>query len=375
MTTAGRTGRRRPGARNLPRRGSPSLAGFDPGRLAVGVSKAFAKDGGDDKRQVTAGAAAAARAAAARAAAAASGSSGKGGGDDDGGRGGSGRGGGDDRRRRRPWRPRRRRRRRRRRRHGGRGRGGDDSGGDDNGGRGRRRRRPRRRRRWRPQGRGRPRRPGSRACGDRRRRALGSSRSSGRRAGVEVTYSNGVKEEIENGRFEQKDAAGRTVIERPATAQRRRAARRQRPQVADRRFRPAPARRGSRSSAPRSRSATPPAGGRSSKAAATSSRTPTTTPSSSGRQPARTSAGFGRSRHAEAGQRMAGHRLRVAPAEDRLSMRLSASGRSAGGRPTRYPPGRALLVRVTRARPRGRSASPRRGCGPRASPGSRSCSA
>ena len=38
-------------------------------------------------------------------------------------------------------------------------------------------------------------------------------------SGVEVTYSNGVKEEIENGRFEQKDASGRTVIERPATAQ------------------------------------------------------------------------------------------------------------------------------------------------------------
>ena len=36
-------------------------------------------------------------------------------------------------------------------------------------------------------------------------------------SGVEITYSNGVREEIENGRFEQKDAAGRTVIERPAT--------------------------------------------------------------------------------------------------------------------------------------------------------------
>ncbi len=38
------------------------------------------------------------------------------------------------------------------------------------------------------------------------------------RSGVEVVYSNGVREEIENGRYEQKDAAGRTVIERPATA-------------------------------------------------------------------------------------------------------------------------------------------------------------
>ncbi len=37
--------------------------------------------------------------------------------------------------------------------------------------------------------------------------------------GVEVVYSNGIKEEIENGRFEQKNAAGRTVVQRPATAQ------------------------------------------------------------------------------------------------------------------------------------------------------------
>jgi hypothetical protein len=34
---------------------------------------------------------------------------------------------------------------------------------------------------------------------------------------VEVIYSNGVKEEIENGRYELKNAAGRTVMERPAT--------------------------------------------------------------------------------------------------------------------------------------------------------------
>ena len=58
---------------------------------------------------------------------------------------------------------------------------------------------------------------------DRSRRVVG--RAAGLRvvsfertgAGVEVVYSNGVKEEIENGRLEMKDAAGRTVVERPAT--------------------------------------------------------------------------------------------------------------------------------------------------------------
>jgi hypothetical protein len=35
--------------------------------------------------------------------------------------------------------------------------------------------------------------------------------------GIEVIYSNGIKEEIENGRFERKDASGRTVVERRAT--------------------------------------------------------------------------------------------------------------------------------------------------------------
>ena len=34
---------------------------------------------------------------------------------------------------------------------------------------------------------------------------------------IEVTHPDGTKEEIANGRFEQKDAAGRTVTERPAT--------------------------------------------------------------------------------------------------------------------------------------------------------------
>jgi hypothetical protein len=35
--------------------------------------------------------------------------------------------------------------------------------------------------------------------------------------GIEVVYSDGTKEEIENGRYQRKDAAGRTVEERPAT--------------------------------------------------------------------------------------------------------------------------------------------------------------
>ncbi|MEE8444714.1 MAG: hypothetical protein V3S44_05150, partial [Alphaproteobacteria bacterium] len=35
---------------------------------------------------------------------------------------------------------------------------------------------------------------------------------------IEVTYSDGWKEEIENGQYEMKDPNGNTVIERPATA-------------------------------------------------------------------------------------------------------------------------------------------------------------
>ena len=37
------------------------------------------------------------------------------------------------------------------------------------------------------------------------------------RNGIEVVYRDGTKEEIENGRYERKDANGRTVEERPAT--------------------------------------------------------------------------------------------------------------------------------------------------------------
>jgi hypothetical protein len=35
---------------------------------------------------------------------------------------------------------------------------------------------------------------------------------------IEVTFPDGTRQEIENGRFEAKDAAGRTVVERPATS-------------------------------------------------------------------------------------------------------------------------------------------------------------
>lgn len=35
---------------------------------------------------------------------------------------------------------------------------------------------------------------------------------------IEVTYANGTKEEIEAGRYERKNAAGRTIVERRATA-------------------------------------------------------------------------------------------------------------------------------------------------------------
>ncbi len=35
---------------------------------------------------------------------------------------------------------------------------------------------------------------------------------------VEVTFPDGTRQEIEGGRFEQKDARGRTLVERPATA-------------------------------------------------------------------------------------------------------------------------------------------------------------
>jgi len=36
---------------------------------------------------------------------------------------------------------------------------------------------------------------------------------------IEVRHANGVKEELENGRYEMKDANGRTIVERTATAE------------------------------------------------------------------------------------------------------------------------------------------------------------
>ena len=35
---------------------------------------------------------------------------------------------------------------------------------------------------------------------------------------VEVVHASGIKEEVENGRYEMKDARGRTIVERRATA-------------------------------------------------------------------------------------------------------------------------------------------------------------
>jgi hypothetical protein len=163
--------------------------GRGEGGFGITSSKAFAKDGDDDSG---------------------GGNSGRGGGDDrgDSGGGGSGRSGGDDDR------------------GGNGGRGGDDRGGDsggrgddddgDDSGRGR----------------------GGDGADDRGRGGDDSARRDAdigagvqnggdlrvvkfeRSAdGVEVTYSNGLKEEVESGRYELKNAAGRTVVERPATSQ------------------------------------------------------------------------------------------------------------------------------------------------------------
>lgn len=107
------------------------------------------------------------------------------GGDDHGGRGGDDRGGDD---------------------HGGRGRGRDDGHADDHGG----------------HGRGRDDRPsgtagggtvGGGAAGSRPTEIERSAR------GIEVSYADGWREELENGRYELKDAQGRTVVERRATTE------------------------------------------------------------------------------------------------------------------------------------------------------------
>ena len=100
----------------------------------------------------------------------------------------------------------------------GRGSDDDDAAGDD---------------RWRERGRGgddpaggRSRRRPSGRCGDARWGGGGARRRGGglqvvkierTAAGVEVVYSNGIKEEIEGGRYELKNPAGRTVVERAAT--------------------------------------------------------------------------------------------------------------------------------------------------------------
>lgn len=107
------------------------------------------------------------------------------GGDDHGGRGGDDRGGDD---------------------HSGRGRGRDDGHSDDHGG----------------HGRGRDDRPsgtagggtvGGGAAGSRPTEIERSAR------GIEVSYADGWREELENGRYELKDAQGRTVVERRATTE------------------------------------------------------------------------------------------------------------------------------------------------------------
>lgn len=106
--------------------------------------------------------------------------------------------------------------------HGGRGRGGDDGPGDDHSGRDRGRGaddgamghdRGR--------GRGRDDGPTGRdRSGGIGRPADGTPVRLERSArGVEVTYADGWREELENGRYELKDAQNRTVVERPATQQ------------------------------------------------------------------------------------------------------------------------------------------------------------
>jgi hypothetical protein len=178
--------------------GTPLGLSFDAQGAAFGIAPAFAKDGDDDRGGDD--------------------NSGRGGGDD---RGGSDdRGGGDDRG------------------------GSDDRGGDDNGGRGGDDDRDDDRGgrggdddRGRGGGDDRRGRGGDDGPGDDRGRRGGDVPSQVSRAAVgpagggalqvvkversggsvEIIYSNGTKEEIENGRYELKNAAGRTVVQRPAT--------------------------------------------------------------------------------------------------------------------------------------------------------------
>lgn len=94
---------------------------------------------------------------------------------------------------------------------GGHGRGRDDRGTDDHGGRGR----------------GRDDRPSGTAGGGSAGGGVVGGGQAGSRPteiersarGIEVTYADGWREELENGRYELKDAQGRTVVERTATGQ------------------------------------------------------------------------------------------------------------------------------------------------------------
>jgi hypothetical protein len=194
---------------------APVTFGTDGG-YELGLSKAFAKDGRDD----SGGGDNSGKGGGGKGGSGGSSSGGRGGGDSSGKSGGdsSGRGGGgsDDRSD---------------------GRGGDDRGSDDRGGRGgdddraddrggggddrfddRRGRggsvdraddRPDR------GGDDRGRVPGTAvAAGGGNLRVIKAERSAG---GIEVVYSNNLKEEIEAGRYQLKDAGGRTIVERPVT--------------------------------------------------------------------------------------------------------------------------------------------------------------
>lgn len=121
---------------------------------------------------------------------------------------------------------------------GGHGRGGDDKGGDDNGGRGRGGDDRGNDDRGDDHGRGRGADDGAGNDDRGRGRGRDDDRKAGRdpgtigtpgdrtparlersARGIEVTYADGWREELENGRYELKDAQNRTVVERPATRQ------------------------------------------------------------------------------------------------------------------------------------------------------------
>ena len=144
---------------------SPLSLTFDNGALHLGPHAAFAKDGGS-------GGSGGGSSGSGSGGSGEGGHGGSSGGSDHSGPGRGGDGGGDD---------------------GGRGRGGDDDGpnhdaGDDNG------------------------RHGAEHIG------RNGAKVEVRGNNVEVVHASGIKEEIENGRYELKDPAGRTVVERRATA-------------------------------------------------------------------------------------------------------------------------------------------------------------